>query len=203
MLPDLVKSLEHMGSSEYWRYYDYSASDSESDTRSSYSIASLTFQVANILNLIWVYCATLTSGSHFPHKFYIPWPKPKFPSRLKRVTWNFLRETAEGCCSLRSWTSTPPSRTGTPPTTTLPWPSPTSPPASSWPPGDDTRRRRRSRGRSPAGTSPRYPERGWRGRRRRWRCRGPCLRRRSTRPGSPGRRDRDFAGLNSPTYKLL
>lgn len=44
LMPDLVKSLEHLGSSEYWRYYDYDASDSESDTRSSYSIASLTFQ---------------------------------------------------------------------------------------------------------------------------------------------------------------
>ncbi|KAL5262354.1 hypothetical protein ACHWQZ_G007917 [Mnemiopsis leidyi] len=46
LVPDLVKSLEHLGSSEYWRYYeyDYDTSDSDSDTRSSYSIASLTFQ---------------------------------------------------------------------------------------------------------------------------------------------------------------
>jgi hypothetical protein len=43
----MVKSLEHLGSSEYWRYYeyDYDVSDADSDTSTSYSIASLTFQV--------------------------------------------------------------------------------------------------------------------------------------------------------------
>jgi len=46
LVPDMVKSLEHLGSSEYWRYYeyDYDVSDADSDTSTSYSIASLTFQ---------------------------------------------------------------------------------------------------------------------------------------------------------------
>ena len=63
-----VNSLEHLGSNEYWRYYDYEKSDCDSDTRSSYSIASLTFQVV-ITKCIGA--MKIQSNPHFGYKIDI------------------------------------------------------------------------------------------------------------------------------------